>query len=176
MTDAVPLSARPLRRAAVIVVSAVVGAAALLVPPGPIIRAAPLGEEPVRRPTSRPAEPRPLAEIDADLVPVLQEVDKNQPPADAFFDAAKRAEAAGKALPAMRKLLPLLDERIAAVDKDFGNDTDKRVGMVRMRVETVAIMSLLGDADGLKELQATAESTSREERVNAQAWLYGVEW
>jgi thiol-disulfide isomerase/thioredoxin len=100
----------------------------------------------------------------------------NQPTNDAFFDPAKRAEAAAKALPAMQKMLPLWDELIAAVDLASDNDPEARVGLIRPRLELLGLMSLLGDADAIKELHTSSVSTSREEAVDAKAWLCAVDW
>src|SRR4051794_29208706 len=59
-------------------------------------------------PTSRPAELRQPEEVYADLDRAGQEMMASQPPMEALFEPAKRAEFAPKSLPAMRKVLPLL--------------------------------------------------------------------
>lgn len=177
MTDAVPSPARPLRRT--IALLAAVGATAVLTLSSPIIRAAPFGDAPIARPTSRPTA-RPLRELGEVFAVARDDADKAQPEPRDFFDPARQAAAAARSLPPMRKLVSALDEMLTAVDTapeiDPNARDDIRLDLGRMRVETLAIMSLLGDADGLKEVQTAAQSTSREERVNAQAWLYAVDW
>src|SRR4051794_26107466 len=133
MTDVVPPPARASWRRALIVLAGL-GAAAIMACARPVVRAAPFGDGPFGRPTSRPAAPRPIPEIEEALDPVVDEVKKNQPPMDAFFDPTKRAEAAAKTLPPMRQMVPLLDELIAAIDLAYGSDGAAWVGPMRVRV------------------------------------------
>lgn len=118
---------------------------------------------------TRPAPPRPVEQIEAEVEKVRREVLENQPPMEALFDPAKRAAAAPKALPPMRRLLPLLDEFAAA-------DPRTKAGMLDLKIELTSVMALLGDADALAGLKKMAQSGSRYEAVGAQAWVYLVDW
>jgi thiol-disulfide isomerase/thioredoxin len=116
-------------------------------------------------PTSRPAQPRSLDELKADLDRVGHEVMEAQPPMEALFDPAERAKAAPKAIPAMRKMASLLDELVAAEPRAFP-----------LRLELDGALAMLGDEESLRSLRKLTFSDVREESVGAKAWVMAVDW
>ena len=116
-------------------------------------------------PATQPGPPRSLDEIKADMDKVGREVLEAQPSMDALFDPAERAKAAQKAIPALRKMAPLVDELVAAEPRAFP-----------ARLELTAILAMLGDEGSLRSLRKLTFSDVREEAVGAKAWVMAVEW
>lgn len=135
----------------------------------PAVPAPPLpgvGAPPVPPP---PGQGRSREEIAGDLAKLNEEMFATQPAMDALFDPAKRAEAAPKALPAMRRRLPLLDE-LAAVAPEW------QAAVAGEKLDLLALMAMLGDEPALQELKKLTLSPSRDESVAAQAWVMAVNW
>ena len=110
-----------------------------------------------------------MEQILADMEPLRREMMEAEPEMDALFDPARRAAAARKLLPPMRRMLPLVDELAALTP-------DARPTMMRTKFELRALMAILGDADSLTALKKSALSNSRDESVGAKAWLAAYAW
>jgi thiol-disulfide isomerase/thioredoxin len=86
-----------------------------------------------------------------------------------LFDAKKRAEAAPKAIPAMKKLSGLFEE--------LGQTNDGlKMQAANARIQLLALMSLMGDADSATILQKGAESKDAAEALRSQSAQLSVRW
>jgi thiol-disulfide isomerase/thioredoxin len=118
---------------------------------------------------TQPGKPRSAEDIATDIDKVGQEIREAQPSMDALFDPAERAKAAPKALPVLRKMLPLMDELVAAEPR-------AREPMFRAKLELTSIMAMLGDEEALRSLRKLTFSDVRDESVSAKAWVMAVDW
>ena len=169
------ITGRFCRLAAVVAVAGwgtVVAPAMAQAPAGP---RATLPAEGVARPGAQATQPagaaggRKFEQVVADIEAMGKELRTVQPTMDALFDPAQRAAAAAKALPVMRRMLPLLDE-MAKVQPETA------IQMGGAKLELTAMMAMLGDADARASLKKMADSNLRDQRVGAQAWLLAVDW
>lgn len=87
----------------------------------------------------------------------------------ALFDAKKRAEAAPKAVPAMKKLSGLFEELGQAND-------GLKTQAANARIQLLALMSLMGDGDSAGILQKGAESKDAAEALRSQSAQLSVRW
>src|SRR3954471_23033123 len=141
------------------------------------LSAAPIGSAPPRapvtgappQPATQPGKGRTAEDIAADIDKVGQEIREAQPPIDALFDPAERVKAAPKALPVLRRMLPLMDELAAAEPR-------LREPMFRAKLELTSIMAMLGDEEALRSLRKLTFSDVRDESVSAKAWVMAVDW
>ncbi|HEX8914039.1 MAG TPA: TlpA disulfide reductase family protein [Humisphaera sp.] len=113
--------------------------------------------------------PRPVADIEKELVAARDAVGEAIPGMDALLDDARRATIAPKAIPAMRRMARLLDEYARAEPR-----AKEPIGHAMLELR--AMMALMDDAESADYLSRLSVSRDPFEATNAKAWQVVGRW
>ncbi len=108
-------------------------------------------------------------DLKSDLQEAFGQVQEVLSDPSGLLDPKTRETAAPKAIPALRKVLGIL-EQINQVNPKNVADTRS------VRFETMAFLDLLGDADAIKSLDAAAASKDADEAITAKGSIIFANW
>jgi thiol-disulfide isomerase/thioredoxin len=115
------------------------------------------------------AAPRTVDEVEKDLGAQLKDLTEIYIPRDAIANPAKRKEAAPRAIPIIKKMVPLFDELSAL-------DPSRREQVQFGKSQYLANAAFLGDKESLDVLTRASESKNTDESRPALAGLLILDW
>ena len=130
--------------------------------------AQPPATSPATNPTTQPG--RPLEQVMTDLQQSAQELGKVLTSEKTFTDNAKRAEAAPKVLPVLRKMRSLADEMAAS------SNLGARQSAQQMRPDFTFMAVVFGDPQAKADLEKDAASKDEITSLRAQSQLRTARW
>jgi thiol-disulfide isomerase/thioredoxin len=108
-------------------------------------------------------------ELIGELQTTTAELNQSLNSTDILLDATKRAEAAPKVVPLIKRLLSVVTE-LSTVEPRFAPRADQ------FRIRALAILSLLDDAPTQADLKKSAEGTDQSQAIAARSSLLLADW